>query len=302
VIAIVGVVILAMTAEEPRFCSPDRELCLVVREPPAAQHDTIDEWLDEYPLPDNEPSEPEIDRGALYRGWPSGYQELLAEFPFRPYESRERVLVTNDGFIVTYEPVSCEADAELATIRAQDGAIVRTLLVREVFTKRDHQWLCRGEIEDVRWSIEEDQLRASVLVTDGAWDDPEARHETIDVALATGAVARPERDRCPASHSVTIETIDGVLDGALVRVMPEYPEVAWKARIAGSVRVDLVVGADGNVEAARVQPFAFGLDAAVKAAIAQWKFAPAPDSVSGAVVFDFMVRRPPRILTRTIRN
>ena len=312
--------LLATVASDPapRFCSPDGESCVVVRYPREAQRDAIDEWLDEYPSPRTEPeTATEPVRGELYRNWPSGNQELLATFAFRPGEPRDRILVANGGSIVTYDQVDCGADSELLTIRARDGSIVRSLLVRDLFTKHDQLWLCRGKPDDVRWSIQGDRLRAAILVTDGGWDDAEARHETLDLDLGSAAVRRPERNRCPAAHLVEIETVHGnygafdaddvvtlasqtLLDRAVERVIPEYPELASRARIAGRVRVDVLVGRDGRVESARVSPLPFGIDAAVRAAIAQWTFAPDSTRVSGSFVFRFELVRPPRITTTSV--
>ncbi len=315
--------------ENPKFCSPNGELCLIVRDDPrlgdferltshpGEQRDPIDEWLEQYPKAGTEPeAKAEPLRGVLYRRWPSGNHERLAELTFRDDESTDHALVTNEGFIATYESVGCRADAELLTIREQDGSVVRTLSVRDVFTPRDQQWLCRGNPDDVRWSVEEARLRATVLITDGLWDAPDAMHETLDIDPVTGAVPRPERDRCPAALVVAVEPVHGnyasfdedvvsiasqtLLDRAVERVIPEYPDIAAKARIAGNVRVDVLVGRDGRVESARVQPLPFGIDAAVKAAIARWTFQAAATRVSGSFVFRFELVRSPRLEPRTV--
>ena len=360
--AFVGAVILATTATvsseqgdpsdfvNPRFLSPNGEMCLVIRRHPRLgdfervssevywHRDPVDEWLDQYPLPDVKPDEnPQPVRGALYRRWPSGRQELLSGFAFRPQEPEDRVLVADDGHFVTYAPVGCGAKDELLTIRAPDGSIVRTLRVRDVVTRNDQQWLCRGLENDVRLSVDDDfgasKLRATILVTDGQWDYAEARHKTLEIDLATGAVPAPDRDLCPSALVVVAEADDGstqrrgfmtlgdkkafdaadvvpiasqaLLERAVVRIIPEYPEVAGKARIAGRVRVDVVVGRDGHVEAARIQPLPFGIDEAVKAAIAIWEFAPYPSAAdatrfSGSFIFRFEIVRPARLDVRTV--
>jgi TonB family protein len=302
------------------------------------QRDPIEEWLDQYPLPEvNEKAEAQPVRGALYRLWPGGRQERLAEFAFGSHESQRHVLVADDGHVVTYFPVTGNGNAELMTIRAPDGSVVRTLLVRDVLTNNDWEWLSRGAQDDVRWSIHDDprgsKLRATILVTAGRWDDPEARHETRDIDLATGAVPPPDRNLCPAALIVAAEPDDGssrnrttiligetaafdaadvvpissqaLLDRATGRVTPEYPAVAYKARIAGRVRVDVVVGRDGRVEAARIQPLPFGIDQAVAKAIVNWTFAPSPGVAaatrySGTFVFRFEIVRNSRIETTTV--
>jgi TonB family protein len=355
-----GAVILATTTfsspqsapaalENSRFFSPNGELCLVVRSWPGLgdferataeayyQRDPIEEWLDQYPLPEmDEKVEAQPVRGALYRLWPGGRQERLSELAFGPHEP-ERVLISDDGHVITYFPVRGDGNAELMTIRTTDGSVVRTLLVRDVLTDNDWKWLSRGAEDDVRWSIHDDprgpRLRATILVTEGRWNDPEARHETREIDLATGAVPPPDRNLCPASLIVAAEPDDGssrhratifigdtaafdaadvdpiasqaLLDRATERVTPEYPTVAYKARIAGRVRVEVVVGRDGRVEAARIQPLPFGIDQAVAKAVVNWTFAPHPSVAaairySGSFVFRFEIVRNSRIETTTV--
>jgi TonB family protein len=331
----------------PKFWSPDGEVSLVIRRYPTVgdfervtsdaywKRDPIEEWLDEYPLVGtkrDEKSEPT--RGALYRRLPSGNQELLSEVTFRPEESFEKALVADDGHFVTYGSLGCGARSELLTIRAEDGSIVRTLLVRDVVTRNDQQWLCRGPEDDVRFSIHDNlgvpKLRVTMLVTEGKWDDAEARHATREIDLATGVNRLPDRDLCPAAILVVAEADDGLaprrtflsigekdafdaddvvpiasaalLERAVTRVIPEYPEVAVKARIAGRVRVEVVVDRNGKVEAARIHPLPFGIEQAVSTAIMGWTFEPYPSAAeatrfSGSFIFRFDIVRPPPLQT-----
>lgn len=321
---LLGSLLLATTVaygyENPRFVSPNGELCVVVRSFPRIgdfervseeeywRREEAEAWLREEPVPAPVPA-----RGALYRIWPGDYRQLLAEFTFRPGEAYDHILVADDGYFVTWHPVRCGASAELLTIRDPDAAVVRTLRVRDVLTAHDQQWLCRGAASDVRVSLGE-TLRLTMLVTDGRGDDARARHHTIDIDHRTGAAAAPERDHCPAALLVVPEADDAlprarsdpgvvpvasqsILDRAVVRVLPEYPDVAAKARISGRVGVQVVVGADGKVEAASiVKPLPFGLNEAVRSAIAKWEFAPAPSRESGVLAFRFEILRkdPPR--------
>ena len=260
---------------------------------------------------------PEPTRAALYHFWPGGYHELRAEFAFRSGEQFEHVLISDDGHVVTYGPMGCGAPTDLLTIRADDGSVVRTLRVRDVLTPNDQQWLCRGEESDVRFSVGE-TLRMTMLVTDGRWDDPQARHHTIVIDLATGKVAAPDRNHCPAALIIIPEADDGLrrmrtdkdvvplasqelLDRAVVRELPEYPEVAAKARISGRVGVQVIVGRDGSVETASiVKPLPFGLDQVVQSAIMKWHFVPNASRFSGLISFRFEIVRDLRIVTRAI--
>lgn len=307
--------------ENPRYRSANGELCLVVRAYPRigdfARVDGATFWQNE----PAQPTEPKPVRAALYRGWPSGYREPLAEFDLEPYEHVRPILVGNDGHFATIREVGCDAEHELLIIHAPDGSIVRNVRTLDVITRNDQRWLCRGIWTDVRWSIHEEglspTLRATILVTDGKWDDPDARHETVDIDLATGATPQPDHDRCPTAllvvaepdgaatrkHFVIIgdnapfEAADVVpvgaeelLQRAVVKVMPEYPEVASKARIAGRIHVEMVVDRDGSIEAVRIEPLPFGMDLAVKEALLKWHFAPG-ERVSGAFTFRFAILR-----------
>lgn len=329
---LLGALLFATPADDavqnPRFVSPKGEMCVVVRAfPSVGDFERVDS--DEYyrrleaagdfaePLPGQAPPQPAPPRHALYRIWPGGYQEPLAEFTCPSTESCEHVLVTDDGHIVTYGPLRGEKDAELLTIRASDGSVVRTLRVREVMTPNDQQWLSRGDADDVRFELAGDTLRMTMLVTDGRWDDPDGRHHTVDIDVESGSVAAPEADLCPAADRVLALADDGLprlrndadvavlesqtlLDRAVVRVVPEYPTVATKARISGTVGVQVVVGTEGNVESVSiVKPLPFGLDEAVRTAIKQWQFARFRSRVSGVLAFRFELIRGPRLMVMT---
>jgi TonB family protein len=323
--ALVLATTVAETVENPRFTSPNGEMCVVVRRFPligdfesitSKEHFRRRESGGEFdePLPEQSASETEPTRGALYRVWPSGYQERLAEFVCASAEERERVLVADDGVFVTYDAVWCGETAWLLTIRAADGSLVRALRVRDVMTSNDQHWLCRGDEDDVRFVLG-DTLRMTMLVTGGRWDDADARHHTVDIDLRTGEAPAPKGDLCPAPWRVVAEADDrlpgrrsdpdvtvlasqALLDRAVVRIIPEYPIIATKARISGTVGAQVVVGTDGRVETVSiVKPLPFGMDEAVRVAVQQWQFAPAPTRVSGVLAFRFELIRTPRLQT-----
>jgi len=64
------------------------------------------------------------------------------------------------------------------------------------------------------------------------------------------------------------------LAAAIEKPMPEYPIVAVKARIAGTVYVEAIVDERGQVACARINGLPFGIDAAVGKAVLQWRFRP----------------------------
>ncbi|HVG25235.1 MAG TPA: energy transducer TonB [Thermoanaerobaculia bacterium] len=277
---------LAGAVENPRFVSPNGEMCVVIRWWPRlgdSEQVALDDFSrrhDAEPPVDSERKRP---RAALYRLWPGDYRELLAELDLGGEKMPEQVLVADDGHFVIYDPlISCAAEAELLTIAAADGSVVRTLRVRDVITRNDHDWLCRGPATDIHYALDGGAVRATMLVADPAPDAPVARDHTVTIELATGAAAAPDRDHCPAALRIEPEADDALprvrveqdvvpltsqtlLDRAVVRVLPEYPTVAWKARISGRVGVQVVVGVDGKVEWAEiVKPLPFGLDHAVR--------------------------------------
>lgn len=60
------------------------------------------------------------------------------------------------------------------------------------------------------------------------------------------------------------------------RVDPEYPELALKARISGTARVELIVTAEGTVKDVKELGGSPILLAALVRAVKQWKYEPAP--------------------------
>ena len=292
--------------ENPRFCSPSGEYCVVVRHyprlgdferAPADEYwrtDPIDEWLEQYPAePPQPPPPPEPARAAVYRRWPSGNQEFLYELTADWFG----ILVANDGTVVSYQPVQCDKKAKLLTVHSPDGSIVRTLHVLDVFTRHDQLWLCRDAIGGVRWTLDS-ALQAKVLVTDTKWDDPESRFATMEIDLAKEDLPPPTRDLCP--DAVRVETEDMVLPSAIQRPMPEYPEVAIKARISGIVRARLVISRDGTVQSVTsTKPLPFGIDDAVRVALLQWTFDPQPEPLTGEIAFRFTILRYPIVITTT---
>ena len=287
--------------ENPRYLSPHGEMCLVVRSYPGLG-DFERLSSEEYEQKQESLAQPEAYEAALYRLWPGDYRELLAEFTLERGEETRDVLVTDDGHVVMYEALRCGAAAKLLTIRAASGSVVRRLRVRDVLTPNDHEWLCRGAESDVRFSLDGETLRMTMLISDD-------KHRTIDISVDTGTVAAPDGDHCPAALLVVPEADDrlpgtrnapdvvsissaALLGRAMVRVIPEYPDVAAMARISGRVGVQVVVGRDGKVESASiVKPLPFGLNEAVRSAIMKWEFAPGASRVSGVLAFRFEIVR-----------
>jgi TonB family protein len=298
--------------ENPRFVSPNGEYIVVIRQLPGIgdfervnkeefyRRDEVQEWLDEVPLPKPEveltPKKPEPVRGAIYRVWPGDHRELLGEIELEENESYEFVMVSNEGFVVTRGLVQCGAAAALVTIRAPGGNVVRRVPVRDAMTAHDQQWLCRGDAKDVRFAFAE-RSRLSMFVADDQCKDDE-----VEIDLETGTVTLPARNRCPAALLVIPRAEDAggqwMLDQAIARVEPEYPDVATKARISGLVTARVVARADGRVESVTiVKPLPFGMDQAVKTALAQWELPPSESPVTGSITYRFELVRHVRLVT-----
>lgn len=60
------------------------------------------------------------------------------------------------------------------------------------------------------------------------------------------------------------------------RISPEYPELALKARMSGTARVELIVTIDGSVKQVKEIGGNPVLLAALVRAVKQWKYEPAP--------------------------
>lgn len=84
-----------------------------------------------------------------------------------------------------------------------------------------------------------------------------------------------------------------VLHAATVRVQPEYPAMARQLRLAGEVKVEVVIGPNGMVEKAKVLSGNMLLSSAAIAAVKKWRFDPGtltpgkPSKVVSALGFSF---------------
>lgn len=71
------------------------------------------------------------------------------------------------------------------------------------------------------------------------------------------------------------------------RVAPDYPEMAKRMNVRGTVWVETKVAPDGHVTAVRVMHGNSLLAPAAEAAVRKWKFAPAPQATSEKVAVEF---------------
>ena len=71
------------------------------------------------------------------------------------------------------------------------------------------------------------------------------------------------------------------------RVEPSYPDLAKKMRIAGTVKIEVVVSPNGTVKEARVVGGHPVLATAALDAAKKWRFEPAPAESTGVIDFKF---------------
>jgi TonB family protein len=78
-----------------------------------------------------------------------------------------------------------------------------------------------------------------------------------------------------------------IIRRAKSKVQPEYPELARKMNITGTVKVQVVVSPNGTVKDAKVVGGHPVLAGAALEAVRKWRFEPAPGESTGVVDFKF---------------
>jgi TonB family protein len=96
------------------------------------------------------------------------------------------------------------------------------------------------------------------------------------IAIGLGGVTLPGQD-APAE----------ILRRAKNKVQPEYPELARRMNITGTVKVEVVVAPNGSVKTAKVIGGHPLLANAALDAVKKWRFEPANMESSGIVDFKF---------------
>jgi TonB family protein len=85
-----------------------------------------------------------------------------------------------------------------------------------------------------------------------------------------------------------LRAADSTSDRTVVsKVEPEYPELARRARITGSVRVEAVVAPNGTIRSVKVLGGHPLLGQAAQDAMRKWRYAPATSESTVVVVFNF---------------
>lgn len=200
------------------------------------------------------------------------------------------------------------SDEPLVTILRRDGAVLQRLAATDIFTPNDAQSLNHRHFSFVPFYRGE----TMIVPVPTRMKDPNAPVEEIRIDLATGKVSRPDHDIFPAPRvwaiavaadqptppssetppclSRDVERLSSaeMLARAIEQPMPEYPFIALKARVAGTTRVEVVVGEDGRVLCSRLsKPIAFGIGEVTEKAARRWTFQPAPRKFVGEIEFHF---------------
>jgi len=118
-----------------------------------------------------------------------------------------------------------------------------------------------------------------------------------DVGVDDDLLAWPQSDPSEPASTATALRVGGAITAPLklVDVPPVYPPDAVAARITGTVTIEAVIDAGGNVTSARVLKGVPMLDDAALAAVRQWKYTPTvvdgmPVSVIMTVTSTFSLR------------
>jgi TonB family protein len=83
---------------------------------------------------------------------------------------------------------------------------------------------------------------------------------------------------------------DEIVRRAKSKVQPEYPALAKKMNIAGTVKIEVVVAPNGTVKDARIVGGHPVLATAALEAARKWRFEPAAVETSGVIDFKFEPR------------
>jgi len=73
----------------------------------------------------------------------------------------------------------------------------------------------------------------------------------------------------------------------LSKPTPRYPEIARKLNLAGTVKVEIVIGPDGKVKGTNVVGGHPILVDATLVALKEWKYEPAKTATNVTLTFDF---------------
>lgn len=253
---------------------------------------------------------------------------LLAEFKLVNEVAPVTALVSNDGqYLVTFDNWhSCGYGSDAIVIYHRDGSLVRSLSLEDVLTAKDFAVLPRS-VSSIQWGaqhyIDEDRhLLVLRIARCTGLDLCLEKAPEVALHLADGTLLQPARDLLPQLEptvSVRPGTTPSGQDGqadpgdpvcasqasfsrapevpfdslqltTTDLALPDFPELARKARVRGSVLLELLV--DNGVVACvkTIMGLPLGLTGSARDAVLQWRFLPSPNGtgpVRSVVAFDF---------------
>ncbi len=250
-----------------------------------------------------------VPRGSLIERLDDGREVLRSTFPLPPDTPRNQFLVSDDGlFVVAVDPWSWVGlgDGNALVLLGSDGAKIRELSRQDLLTPGDLEQMQRTGMNLGEPTLDDELDRLTVALSIGDLV------RTIEIDLATGEPIVPKRDLVPylgatsgvyapraelataiyrggtwndpvcvgepvdfAAADLVRESPSRFYGRSVARPLPEYTEIAKRARLQGTVDVEVVVAATGEVLCARVTYLPMGLSKAVESVATRWRFRPA---------------------------
>jgi len=253
--------------------------------------------------------EEEGDYGALFERLKDGHDALRSRFKFDSNTVRNKFFVTDDGrFLVAYDIWLWMGlgNGDALVLLRSDGTEIRRLSREDLLTPGDLEQMQRTGPHLGEPTLDDalDRLTFTLSIGD--------RLRTVEIDLATGEPIVPKRDLVPylgavsgvyapraelataiyrtgtwsdpvcvgepvdfAAADLVRESPGRFYGRSVARPLPEYTELAKRARLVGTVDVEVVVAATGEVICARVTHLPMGLSKAVESVATRWRFRPA---------------------------
>jgi TonB family protein len=254
-------------------------------------------------------------KGVFYARGTHGRYLKKWEFPLVNEVSPVSALVSGSGdYVITFDNWhSVGYGDDVVVIYRSNGTLVKNFGLEDVLTKGDIETFSHS-VSSISWGgnhyIDEAHgLLVLKIVSNGksSWDDGAKFHE-LKIKLATGALLEIKRDLFPqlrvfgsvdagiatepsdaspststcASAEESFDSPDVVripseqfYSKAKERPLPQYPPLAYVARVESTIVVEVLVSKTGDVLCARSLSGHPLLRVAALAAVLKWKFEPA---------------------------
>ncbi|HEY2321988.1 MAG TPA: energy transducer TonB [Thermoanaerobaculia bacterium] len=253
----------------------------------SARADTIMNF--DPPASDDDPPPPKRRETISFAVYEANTRKRLSEFSI-PVDDDGTVLVSDTGYVAIVRPLrsgcygSVEAAHAAVTVIRPDGSTVARLSVADILTKSDIA-NAGDEFDIVTPSFDSEESAILVLAIAGHTrriDLASAKllDEKVDLIPGPGVFVDAATRNRPYPSALFDEMSSVPLTSqelrALARdeLLPSYPDVAIKARIAGAVWVEVVVSEYGEILAARATQLPFGLSESALATVRKWWFRP----------------------------